>query len=344
MIKNLQFLRGIAALLIFYHHYGFKSPVFESFGDFGVVFFMILSGFVICYSTEQKYKKTYNVQSIHCFMQNRLIKIYPLYLLCWITSILIIPYTGSRLGKLLGIFALQSWWPEQEIFFSGNAVSWFICDLLFCYLLFIPTFRLMHRKPQLFNILTCIYFVLYYTIVLSIPDELVLGIVYINPLMQFANFLLGIMLCRWINPSAQSKNLKHGWIYQVAVIVLIAICMSFYPMIPKQFAYGAYWWLPVILCITIFTKTDFVSGGLNNLTHSSVAQLMGNLSFTFYMIHYIGISIWLQLINNLGLATNDILLRATQSVILVILLLVFSYFIERHYVFPIQSRLKKLLN
>lgn len=150
MIQNLQSLRGLAAILIFYHHYGFSSTIVQSFGDFGVVFFMMLSGFVLYMSAERRRNIEGKIPTARKFMQSRLTKIYPLYLLCWISAIIIMPYSGSQIGKILGLFALQSWVPAADVYFSGNAVAWFISDIIFCYLLFTPIHRLIINRPHTF--------------------------------------------------------------------------------------------------------------------------------------------------------------------------------------------------
>lgn len=84
----LQILRGIAALMIVFHHtigsikfyYKTEIPFFNFLaliGKFGVDFFFVLSGFIILYTAFYKYNKP---NSFANYIKNRLIRIYVPYL------------------------------------------------------------------------------------------------------------------------------------------------------------------------------------------------------------------------------------------------------------------------
>lgn len=104
---------------------------------------MMLSGFVLSLSAIKRIELGNHLPSVKDFVLGRVIKIYPLYIVCWFAAILILPYSGSFVGKILGVLMLQSWAPVQSIYFSGNAAAWFICDLFFCYLAFIPLMKVI---------------------------------------------------------------------------------------------------------------------------------------------------------------------------------------------------------
>lgn len=80
MINSIQYLRGLAAVLVVYYHATIKSvqnnlPEAEvfSFGQAGVDLFFIISGFIICFSTD-KHKFT-----ALRFLKSRVLRIIPLY-------------------------------------------------------------------------------------------------------------------------------------------------------------------------------------------------------------------------------------------------------------------------
>lgn len=82
-LPNLEYLRGLAALLVFFSHYAqnfelMDSPAWffiESFGNFGVDLFFVLSGFVITLSLWDR-PGTYFVD----FIKGRARRLLPLYL------------------------------------------------------------------------------------------------------------------------------------------------------------------------------------------------------------------------------------------------------------------------
>ena len=80
MINSIQYLRGIAAILVVYYHSTIKSvqnnlPDAEvfSFGQAGVDLFFIISGFIICFSTD---KHSFSAVK---FLKSRILRIIPLY-------------------------------------------------------------------------------------------------------------------------------------------------------------------------------------------------------------------------------------------------------------------------
>ena len=78
MIISIQFLRFIAAFLVFIHHIYVIQGVETSLGYRGVDLFFVVSGFVIYIVTEKENKN---------FFLNRLIRIVPMY---WSFTILLI--------------------------------------------------------------------------------------------------------------------------------------------------------------------------------------------------------------------------------------------------------------
>lgn len=341
MIKNLQSLRGIAAILIYFHHYGFQSDVCMSFGDFGVIFFMVLSGFVIYLSEEKKWLLNKSVINIKEFMTSRLLKIYPLYLICWILAIAILPYSGSRTGKILGVFALQSWVPDNSIYFAGNSPSWFICDLFFCYLAGVILFNLFNKNSKYCRFLIITYFILYAVTVIVLPDSLVHAIIYINPSMQLCNFLIGFLLCRLFLSEKRMINASYAGFSQILSIATIVLCVALYRYIPERLSLGCYWWIAVIPCIYIFSIFDSKNTWINKLFHCRIVLLTGKLSFSFYIIHIIGICVWHKFLYYAQIANDDIVAKFGQSVILLILLFILSFGVNRYIERPLAEKLKQ---
>ena len=133
MINSLQSLRGIFAIMIFLHHFPINGKGwFEAGGACGVDFFLILSGFVMSAGYEMKVVSSQF--SYRSFMLKRLIRVYPLHLLCLIGFIIIALISAAPVSYrclIPNLLLLQSWFPMQSVYFSGNAVSWCLSDLLF---------------------------------------------------------------------------------------------------------------------------------------------------------------------------------------------------------------------
>ena len=92
----LEISRGIAALLVVFHHVGLSSRFFLDndfladlfiFGHHGIDYFFVLSGFIIYY-VHSNDSRSFN--SVKNYILKRIIRIYPIFLL--ISSILLIAY------------------------------------------------------------------------------------------------------------------------------------------------------------------------------------------------------------------------------------------------------------
>lgn len=356
MIKSIQSLRGIAAILIFYHHFGFENVFAESFGDFGVAFFMTLSGFVVTLAYGERFRADAHSgdDAKHPalrFMLSRLIKIYPLYLLCWLLAVAFLPYRGSREGIALSLVMLQSWVPEADVYFAGNGVAWFISDLMFCYLLFVPLMRFTGRWPRLAAILAGVYFIGYFSVVLTVPQSMVHGIVYISPLMQLSSFIIGMGLCglyRKIGESAWAERIggRCGLVAinvaELAAIALVITAMWNYDNVPQRYSFASYWWVAVALVIIVFSVTDRHPGVLGRLLHLPPLLRLGDISFSFYLLHMLAIRAWRALMEATGVRTESFPLLL-QSVAVIAILCCLSYLVRRYFDLPAGKWLRNLL-
>lgn len=120
--------------MIFCHHIG----IFEAGGSCGVSFFLVLSGFVMAKGYGEKVRSS--GFSYGRFMGKRLLRLYPLHLVCLcVAAVMQLAAEGceAQWGWLLpNLCLVQSWIPLPSVYFSGNAVSWCLADLLFFYALF----------------------------------------------------------------------------------------------------------------------------------------------------------------------------------------------------------------
>lgn len=81
MISSFSALRFFNALLIFTHHKNaIDNPWLAAFGPCAVSFFFMLSGFSMCLGYYRKVME--QVFSWKRFMNKRIIRLYPLHLLC----------------------------------------------------------------------------------------------------------------------------------------------------------------------------------------------------------------------------------------------------------------------
>nr|WP_314266237.1 acyltransferase [uncultured Moellerella sp.] len=139
-ILPLTSIRFFAAIFVLFSHLSYFSATSLSVfyvkeGFIGVTLFFILSGFVLAYSYEDRFKK--KKTTIFSFYSARIARIYPLHIL---TLILALPFflinSPDFLSLLSNVFLLQAFIPNDSYYFSLNAPSWSISVEMLFYLLF----------------------------------------------------------------------------------------------------------------------------------------------------------------------------------------------------------------
>ena len=132
---TLDAMRGVAAFLIILRHTpAFWGGVAFQNSYLAVDFFFLLSGFVVCHAYEARLKTDLSVMA---FMKLRLIRLYPLYAIGLILSLVALalkfydlPYTGWKLAWVTGGAGLLVPFPSQDQIFPLNGPAWSLwCEL-----------------------------------------------------------------------------------------------------------------------------------------------------------------------------------------------------------------------
>lgn len=294
MIQSIQSLRGIFAVLIFLSHcpYGSNGVVFPRGGDIGVAFFFILSGFVLT----SAYFNRDNI-SRGAFLKKRMIKIYPLHLLCALYAI-ILNHVLSPDIIIPNLLLLQAWIPSLKYAFSLNGVSWYLCDIMFFYLVFYYLLKLVKSH---YKFVVCLFvgiILLVAAILLpkcgdSLSDDALTYWVYIFPPMRALDFILGMLLFCGLYHNRKNmylQRLEHisphiQSIIEITVTAFFVVCIYISYYIPEPFTLGLWWWLPVCLLILVFFTFSKWTGIISRLLYCKPLVWFGNLSFSFYLLH-----------------------------------------------------------
>lgn len=155
-IQVLQGLRGIAFLLIFISHCNYRlnsygRNIFTWLGGLGVSIFIMLSGYLLM---ENHHSDSLNAIE---YLKKKLKKVYPLHIL---TLIMALPLTIGGLKTIKYWIALfqnlalvQSWSTDWEIYFSFNAVAWYLSIYVFFILISPLVIRVLNGMEPYFFLL-----------------------------------------------------------------------------------------------------------------------------------------------------------------------------------------------
>ncbi|MGN1263021.1 MAG: acyltransferase family protein [Prevotella sp.] len=298
MIETLQSLRFIFFVMIFMSHFSYgEVQAFDAGGDCGVSFFFMLSGYVLALSYADKL--TASSFRWRGFMSRRMQKLYPLHLLCLAAAMLIgfrPQSVADSLWLVPNILLLQSWIPFPEFYFSGNAVSWFLSDILFCYAVFPVLCRFVNGVSRRVLMLTGTLLLLLYSVLLcAIPDSLTNPVLYVCPLLRLLDFAIGVSLCRIMGGGAVRRIIHFrgraaSTIAELIVVALLVSALMLYPQVSFKLRTASLFWLPSAAIILLFGCHDG-RGLLARIFRAPILVRLGNSAFSLFMVHTLAIGV-----------------------------------------------------
>lgn len=237
------------------------------------------------------------------------------------------------LPLLDNLLLLQSWYslPGSE----GNSVAWCLSDLMFFYLAFPYLARLSSRGVTLLAMVLAALSYGGYAL-LPLSDY---GItIYIHPLSRLVDFLLGMLLYRLYKGSgvsgfagfwqARGRGFRLGWLVVTALLYVLTLLYSRSQMGWTPASIFPFY-LPSALVIIYFAMTYRTGqqGRLDRLLSQRWLLYLGEISFSFYMVHNLVILSVKQLLERSGLLVHwSVRLVLTLLVTLLVSVLVNRYF------------------
>lgn len=346
MIKSLQSLRFIFAIMIFLHHFTVNGKgLFEAGGTCGVSFFIILSGVVMslgyyekCISSSFSYKK---------FVLKRIIRLYPLHLLCLIAFIILNPYVLSLSGIVRltpNLLLIQSWIPLQDIYFSGNAVSWCLSDMMFFYLIFPFLVRFINMSSnKKITFISMGIFQIYISAILYMPESKAHRFLYISPIFRLVDFIIGIFIFNiYIKWGSIIRNRIKGLnVISMGIFTIMFLCLiiAIFPKVHINYMYAFLYIAPIGLLILYSLIFENNKGGILSIFKNMILLKMGEVSFSFYMIHILMIQFLNKVINKLDI----IIAWEIKLIIYFIIISLTSLVIYNIFELPISKYLQKKL-
>ena len=356
MITSLQALRFIFALFILSEHYpldAYHPHLLGGAGPMGVSFFLILSGFVMSIGYEERTKlPSFSWKS---FMLKRLIRLWPLHLLClgaWIvlaygawgsSAIYPLPLVGNAL--------LLQCLPVAHI--EGNGVAWCLSVLVLFYAIYPLLARLKNVQLILLALLIHIGLLIFEPYILNLPSFPEFNIHwwywYQSPVSRIIDFIIGILCYRSFQYIIKNyedylrrySSIPYRWIVE---LIPVALCAWLLMALISHYTYYrmvAYFYLPCYLMILVFALSSAYPNktSIANLISRPWLIYLGEISFSFYMIHNLVILSIKQILSRIAPGVGwELRLAITVAVTIVL-----SILINRYYETPIANFLSKRL-
>lgn len=277
MVYSIQYLRGLAALMVLVRHVAFKGeqyasnpmPWYNIGGIAGVELFFIISGFIMCFTTAEKAGKK---RSVGRFLLNRFTRILPLYWILTLLGLVVFLLFPNKVNigggetKILDSFLLI---PSTGVYIIKN--GWTLTYEFFFYFifsigLFFPT-RLGHLITSMILIaLVCLNF-------LGHTKDVFLLFVSSTILLDF---ILGIVLFELFN--------RFKKVPKILSVIMILTGLIILGLLNQRINFGLPFLSVGISCFILCAGVVFLEEPIKN-HEVPFFTLIGDASYSLYLFH-----------------------------------------------------------
>lgn len=285
-IRRLNALRGIAVLIVVVSHFanetGFHKALGNGGGQFGVMLFFLLSGFLMTYLY---YGEPSNRLNLRAFAVARFARVVPLFSVIVIASFLLTRFGPPPYNTLLYNIPDGGMLLSHLLFLHGESVLWTIPPEIQFYVLFGLVWACKKRLGVVFPILLAMILVIDYFFGLQETTTTLAGLTATSTLGKalpyfIAGSLMGNAYLRWRVPE---RYRSHLYILTFLFIPLL------YPII---FAWltgrqHTMWTDAGVLLVMagIFFAVVFCVPDNNFFLENRVGDFLGKISFSVYLLH-----------------------------------------------------------
>lgn len=304
-LPSLTGLRFVAALFVFCYHAALPIPalrlladdsaaysfynVASQAGGLGVGFFFVLSGFILTWSARPG-------DTPGSFWRRRFVKIYPNYVVAWVLAMVLFAAAYTPAWRaVLNLFMLQVWTPDFDTNFSVDPPGWSLGAEAFFYACFplllafasrISASRLKYWIGAVVALVVIkpVMAYLFLPDTPAVPGESSVSVSqywfgYILPPTRLLDFALGILVARAVM-TGRWRNIGI-----TASAVLLAGGYWLASTVPYLYGQSAIFVVPAALLIAAAATSD--NEGRFTLFNNRVMTWLGEISFAFYLMHFI---------------------------------------------------------
>jgi peptidoglycan/LPS O-acetylase OafA/YrhL len=297
-LSNLTPLRGIAALWVVVFHFSEIVAKFVSTdrslllskGYLMVDLFFIMSGFIICHVYNENFQSGFSGYNFRRFVVARFARVYPLHFITLLLSIAIFvpmfgwdPLFDNPRAIPTNLLLIHSFGIHK--LFNWNVPSWSISAEWWAYMVFPLLAIFIYRKKGMALVLLALFVVLAYLSIMfwiprvnafdpSSPHRQNLDVTFDYGFLRgLAGFISGMILYK-----AYEIGLFRI-IFQKDILAFIIITASILCM-----HFGWNDGFDIILFIAIVFAFALNNGRLHSMCNSRIAQYLGKISYSIYLM------------------------------------------------------------
>ncbi|WPV67825.1 acyltransferase [Chitinophaga sp. LS1] len=298
-LKSIQFLRGVAVSLVVYahsidlqedHSISFQQNFYylENFGAIGADLFFVISGFIISYIASE-----YNGIEKGClFLRKRFLRINPPYYIASLIQIIIfLSFTRISndvlLNEIFDTIFLFPIWDGKESLEPILSVGWTLSFEWWFYLIFFITISFGIKKKSLCLI---IVFIIITTLGIFFAGHDTRMIFFLNPILL--EFTIGILVFNLYNTFKVNASLSYFLLLIGLIGYMLNIRLGYGEISElnsiiidnKGLKRTLLWGIPsgfIVMGSIYLERHD----KLTKLWNNNLGLLLGNASFSIYLIH-----------------------------------------------------------
>ena len=284
-INSLDGLRGIAALLVVVSHSTNATGLLNyrfgwGAGQFGVIVFFILSGFLMNYLYIDK---PYEKFAIKKFVVSRVGRVLPLFYTIVLTSFFVNVGVFGALSKYIHVYNIvPANLLQHLLLLKGASVFWTIPAEIHFYIVFLLFWFISTRTRFGYYIfLLTIVFVLTAAKYPKFGDE--------SALTGYLHFFIVGMLVAELYRKAPQITSKLD--IRIANILFISVLFGLPIILPHSFklffGYGYDHWksaIPILYCVLLMFLSLYAPYA-QYILGNKVMQFFGNISYSLYLLH-----------------------------------------------------------
>lgn len=259
----------------------------------GVTFFFLSSTFLLARHhpfdqlTASDYKR---------FTLSHALRLYPLH---WLGLILLVflalIYKPASIDwGALGLSALlvHSWFPSHDIHYGINPVAWYLCALLFCYLIYPFMAHWLGRWRLRYKVLLAIVLAAILAVILLPLDIPGREAVFVNPLSHVLDVTVGLSLVhlyhilkrRWPKVGFKAATLiEAGALLSLAAVIGVNVCTTWI----KPWEDVIIWLVPQGAILVVLAWLAGQEGAIGRILLWKPLQWLGSISFEVYVLQFV---------------------------------------------------------
>jgi len=292
-------LRFFAAFAVFIFHAKLLDSLLADYrlGDVGVAFFFLLSGFIMVYVYHEKLGK-FTRKGLLKFYIARFAKIYPMHILAFLLAT---PAMFAAYGVVVGgpfnaivaqaaavnLSLTQAYFSDVALLYSFNNVSWTLSMEILFYAVFPIIMLIASKRLRAASIQRIIGIGIALWVITILFNFVLPASLAIGPIIRLPEFLIGSLAgFIYLNRPALGALIRksRATTLEVTAILLAIGNLALYPLLPEKTTIAVCVAPSFIFLITVFAyQRGYISQLLSRRTFVS----LGEISFSFYMLHMI---------------------------------------------------------